>query len=311
MEIWHYTGIDSCIEILKSQELWLSRFIDTNDGTDCDWSRTILTDHFYPILKGNITRQTKRRLMSKYGNVDVIIRKEVQKRLDILFTTLVNRGVESSFDHYMFCSSERCKRNGDDGILSMWRGYGKKRPAALVFNSKKLEQFVLTKHRHDKGHMILFEPVVYAKNHEDLSSLKKHLDIVQKVFEKEDFNARADLPESGAKDLLESVMTLAFAVKHMGFSEEREQRLTISIPDPYKDHANADFKQIAKDAPVTLSADKKRIYHLNFERELFNCLIKIVVGPRMETEAERIKKTLKSVNQSIPIIASTIPFLEK
>jgi hypothetical protein len=168
-EAWHYTSLEACIKILETREIWFANIMDTNDSSECKHAYKVLEEYFSPVFKNFMQKNKDRYAWRVKGTQkEKLIREEMIDRLKVLFDALV--GEASKFHGSLFCLSKRCALNGDDGRLSMWRGYGTKalpaRPVAIVFNAKKLERAFLDSKV--KNELRYYGEVTYAKNHTDV-----------------------------------------------------------------------------------------------------------------------------------------------
>mgnify|MGYP000175568167 CR=1 FL=1 len=298
-EVWHYTGFDACLKILETKSLLLSRITDTNDGTDCDWVHNLLEDHFIEKLAANPSKSENRRLVAT-GNKKAILKGDIKVRLSALFGTLAKQASPTAFETFITCFSKPCIKNGDDGKLSMWRGYGKEKPVALVFNAEKLEALALKSFSGEDKPMMMFNDVIYARGVDELTGpFQNHLEVIESAFSTVDFT---EVDIVGTHEFMGSLGTLAFATKHPGFFEEEEVRLAVVLPDP----THEEYKAASQDAAVEVIEGKRR-YRWQIGDALFDCLEKIVLGPQMEEEAKKLKRYLKSIGRRITVVQSAIP----
>jgi hypothetical protein len=131
---------------------------------------------------------------------------------------------EAVLDTYIFCLSEH-RPDDRDGLLSMWREYGAKgNGAALVFNTQKL---------HYQQHSPLrVAKVEYATREQRAQKLEKQFAEWAKITQ------QAALADDrlyvAAYAIFSFVKALALCTKHVGFSEEREWRVSyLSEHDPF------------------------------------------------------------------------------
>lgn len=119
----HYTSLETVEKILTSHELWFSNPLFMNDWEEMRFG--ILegialldrTQHVQAALKSEIRIQN---FKAAFGHF--------YEQLDKV----------NLLDVYVFCLSQHPKGN-EDGLLSMWRGYGGHgRGAALIFDTAKM-----------------------------------------------------------------------------------------------------------------------------------------------------------------------------
>ena len=122
---------------------------------------------------------------------------------------------EHAFDIYVLCFSEH-DDDKDDGLLSMWRGYGGNgNGAAIIFDSQKLNE--------NEGSPFIVSNVVYA-------SAKDRLDwIDNKCIEFSAILKSTSVPDDKLYipvfHLFERMKIFSIFTKHTGFAEEREWRV--------------------------------------------------------------------------------------
>lgn len=121
--IAHYTSIQALEKILSTNEILFSNPLFMND----------LEEVRFGVLQG----------ISLVLNSEMIVEacktKERAEKFKQYFTSYSDSFInEHVFDYYVFCLSEHDIEN-DDGLLSMWRGYGANGSGvAIVFNTEKL-----------------------------------------------------------------------------------------------------------------------------------------------------------------------------
>src|SRR5690348_9628248 len=119
----HYTSLEAAEKILASHELWFSNPLFMNDWEEMRFG----------IVEGVA-------LLERTGYVREALVTEARIQI---FKTAFARFYEhfdkvQLLDTYVFCLSEHHKDN-DDGLLSMWRGYGGHgRGVALIFDTSKM-----------------------------------------------------------------------------------------------------------------------------------------------------------------------------
>jgi hypothetical protein len=122
---------------------------------------------------------------------------------------------EGAFDTYIFCLSEH-KRDDDDGLLSMWRGYGGQgRGAAIVFDTSKLTLI--------PSSPLTIAKVSYASKSDRLNEL------AGLVSQWAATTSNAQLPDdqlwTASLHAYAIVLNFALTRKHVGFCEEQEWRI--------------------------------------------------------------------------------------
>jgi hypothetical protein len=119
----HYTSIKVMESILQSSEIWFSNPLFMNDLQEMRFGLNEGTRFFSDIEP-----------LKKAGGSDA--RAEILQRS--YFHYFKHFEDHQAFDTYVFCLTEHAPTN-NDGLLSMWRGYGQHgNGAALVFDSAKV-----------------------------------------------------------------------------------------------------------------------------------------------------------------------------
>ncbi len=120
----HYTSIRVMESILSTSEIWFSNPLFMNDMQEMrsglqEGTRFFSTKE--PLLKAAGGNQTRAAILQK-----------------LYFYYHTHFDEEQAFDTYVFCLTEHDAED-NDGLLSMWRGYGQHgNGAALVFDPSKL-----------------------------------------------------------------------------------------------------------------------------------------------------------------------------
>jgi hypothetical protein len=207
----HYTSIPVLEAVLRNKEIWLSNPLFMNDveevrfglseGVNAFHSSTLIDE---ACLTPARAERLKLQLQGYYQQFDQ------QHVIDI----------------FIFCLSEH-DRADDDGVLSMWRGYGGKgNDAAIVFDTAKLDA------RDDT-------PIIIAKVEYASTEMRRQW-ISQKIRQFADLLLVANVPTDElhipAYHFFERLKLFALFTKHPGFKEEREWRV-VYLPDRDTNHA--------------------------------------------------------------------------
>jgi len=196
----HYTSIATLEGIMANDELWFSNPLFMNDMEE---------------LRFGIN-ESARLIRQSPAIKDACVSSEryeiFQKAFDAYLDEFSNN---HAFDIYVLCLSEH-DDDKDDGLLSMWRGYGGNgNGAAIIFDSEKLNE-------NDDSPFIVSN-VVYA-------SAKDRLDWIEnKCIEFSAILKSTNVPDDKLYipvwHLFERMKIFSIFTKHTGFSEEREWRV--------------------------------------------------------------------------------------
>jgi hypothetical protein len=201
----HYTSIEVLEKIVKTNEIWFSNPLFMNDlqemrfgvraGVDLFERSAEVTEACGSPERSAILRHSFRHYFSEFD-------------------------LKHALDVYVFCLSEHDPKN-TDGLLSMWRGYGRNGDgAALVIDSGFMTS--------QPGSPLLIAKVSYASEQERIAWLQQRLNRFAKVLR--DHNIQNEKLYIAAHLFFTVVKIFALTSKHHGFREENEWRV-IYMPD--------------------------------------------------------------------------------
>ena len=253
----HYTSIKVMDAILQHNQMWFSNPLFMND----------LQEVRFGIAEG-VKLFFKPDLLTKAaGN---------EKRTEIIQNAFTQCYAEfnhqGAFDTYVFCLSKHDPTN-NDGILSMWRGYGQHgEGVALVFDPTAVTQVPTSP--------LIISEVTNASDHD------RSLQLLRMLEQWADLAAKAKLPDNklsiAAGAAFAAIKYYALTTKHTGFSEEAEWRV---IYDPNRDRAGLltqymDYHISERGVEPKL---KYKIEHIPGVSEadltLDRLLVRIILGP--------------------------------
>jgi hypothetical protein len=196
----HYTSMDVMQKILEYEEVWFSNPLFMNDWEEMRFGMIegsrIVTNQAN-LLRAGETLERASAIEQHYN------------AFQLKYQT------EGSFDTYIFCLSQH-KPADNDGLLSMWRGYGGQgRGAAIVFDTSKLTWV--------PNSPLLVAKVSYASTPDRLAEL------ATLISQWADITSAAKLPTEqlhvASWHAYSVVLSYALTTKHLGFSEEEEWRV--------------------------------------------------------------------------------------
>lgn len=286
----HYTSISTLEAILKNKEFWFSNPLIMND----------LEELRFGINKGRDA------LMN---NPELEAACKTQNRLALLRHEFDNCLIEYYQDHvlntYVFCLSEHDKEN-DDGLLSMWRGYGANgNGAAIVIDAGKIT-------RQENTPLILARVCYDSPEKRRKWISEKITALAKQILEK---NIPDNKLHIAARAFFERLKLFALFTKHSGFSEEHEWR-AVYLPerDPSKslghliDYAlgprGIESKLKFKIAPLAGLIDD--------DISLYKIIHRIILGPTISSPLQRAA-VARMLDRYAPelsnrLVVSTIPF---
>jgi hypothetical protein len=201
----HYTTIQTLEKILTSNELWFSNPLFMND----------MEEVRFGINQGNELFNLSKEVADACGTE---ARKQLLKQhFAYCYNKFANEHVLNT---YVFCLS-RHDKDDDDGLLSMWRGYGGNgNGVAIVFDTSQMNVVA--------GSPLLLAKVTYDTSEARKAWLEGLLSAFCKIL------AASAIPDNKlfipANTLFERIKLFALFTKHRGFKEEDEWRV-VYMPD--------------------------------------------------------------------------------
>lgn len=195
----HYTAIKTLEKIAQTGEIWFSNPLYMNDVDELRYGMNL---GLHAVRSHAGLREA-----CPPAHYNALL-----DAFDELFSTFDN---DSAFDVYVFSCSEHDDRIGDDGLLSMWRGYGGDgNGVAIVFD---LSPLLVARTP------LLIRKVQYLSYEESEAWMDARLQRFALALQ------RAGGPVSDMKQaaaaLFERIKLFALFTKHRGFHEEREWRV--------------------------------------------------------------------------------------
>jgi hypothetical protein len=314
-EVYHYTTMAGLNGILDSGTLRATYFPFLNDANEIYQIKPRIEQAAIPIMtrvyETAAASAERRRRMEADGGIPSLAEHDALATVKGLYdvTLGLNGGVRFLQPFIVsFCThtEDYEKKNG---LLSMWRGYGRESGYAIVFDTKALWGLVLEEVKRYRYDMPMMGDAIYDTSPEIFEKeFKPLLDAMDKEFPR-------IFQEKGGnyKDLNEQFMLSITRYKHRGFSEEREVRIVVSPTD------NKLF-EAAKKAGEKDKRDPKKIcfrddlapYIALFDRAEAKLPIKrIIVGPHADKDRRfaRLKSHLALRGFEIDVSCSETPLV--
>ena len=195
----HYTSINALERIAQTGEIWFSNPLYMNDVDELRYGMNL----------------GLRALRSHQGLREACPPAHYNALLDAFDALYAAFDSESAFDVYVFSCSEHDQAIGDDGLLSMWRGYGGDgNGVAIVFDMGPLLA---------ARPPLLFRQVQYLSYEASESRMDGKLRQFAQALQRRGGPVDAMRPAAAA--LFERIKLFALFTKHRGFHEEREWRV--------------------------------------------------------------------------------------
>jgi len=287
----HYTSIAILEQILKTDEIWFSNPLFMNDFEELRFGIQQGIQAFW----GSEAIKTACRSQERFG------------RLAYAFNFYSDFfQSELLIDTYVFCLSEH-EANNNDGLLSMWRGYGGNGSGvAIIFDSRQANVVPESP--------LLIMPVIYSSTDDRIEWLKNILVRFAEIMAS--FEIPDDKLHIPAWILFDRIRQFSLFTKHCGFSEEKEWRIAY-IKDRDVNHAFApmcDYTVCNRGVEPKLKFQVEHIPGLtDSDLNLCKIIYKIILGP--STSSPLAKNTVLRMLDKVGkpelkdrVFGSTIPF---
>jgi DUF2971 family protein len=287
----HYTSISTLEAILRNEGIWFSNPLFMNDmeevrfGINEGFNQFIVSDE---IEKACESRERFEKL--KYA-------------ITHFYNVFANDHV---VDTYVFCLSEH-QRGNQDGLLSMWRGYGGNgNGVGIVFDAGKLNAL--------DGSPLIVAKVDYATQEKRLGWLTDRMSQFAEILK---LSKIADSQlHVAAFAYFQRIKLFALFSKHNGFDEEREWRVVYMRDRDNNKSLDSMFGYSIGQRGVEPKLKFKISPMAGVAHDglsLSNLIHQIILGPSISSplaKATMMKMLdhLKKPELKDRIIASTIPF---
>lgn len=255
---------------------------------------------------------TKREQLNAVGGIEQLAKSDAKAAIETLYqVTLGERpGGTTFYQPFLtsFCA-HKDKYEQQNGLLGMWRAYGRESGYAIVFDVKELHDLLeleAAKHGYDK---VRFIDNIYDDGGERFQTQFAEL---QRAM-------HSDLPklvrkDEGSASALNAAFIKSLAqYKHRGFAEEKEIRI---VAPPYHQSLVERMEKAGKSDERPQKAIKFRGSLVPYI-ELFEGLDRalpikaVIVGPHEDKEARtrKLRKYLDYKGLKIEVRCSEIPFV--
>lgn len=287
----HYTSIQTFEQIVTREEFWFSNPLFMNDLEEL---------HFGMIEGANELHQSEA-VLKACGTPEN--HSKLLKSFDNLFNDFDSNHVLNT---YILCFSEH-NASDNDGLLSMWRGYGNSGSgAALVINTANINA--------NPDSPLIVGKVHYASKVERKHWISEKLSSLAEVIA-----AHARVEDDffyAAWAWLHRLKSFALFTKHHGFHEEREWRVVYMSDKDTEQIFKKYFSHLATNRGIEpkLKLPIKRIPELKTEEISLESLVdRIILGPSVSSAlaANSLRQMLRNIDQpklAERVVASEIPF---
>ena len=294
--LYHYTSFDTFKSIICSQVLRATHFLGSNDETEFVHVSKPMREVLVRVIERiAIDPRSEPRLRD-------VINKHVKIILEVAFDpeqqSGPQRGMSPPF-FVCFCDHSKDDRyTWENGLLSMWREYGRN-GVALVFDREKL-QACLDRERKEYKYL----------GHGQLLKVTYGLD--DDVFEQRFGEFVALLKANASKYLVDRktdadfhrlLLEAAAGYKHRAFEEEREVRIALF---PHTQHWEKDDDRKLKQTKVNNNG--RKYIEIFGGREMLP-ITKVIVGPHKHQDARvsNAREVLTSY-PDVQVVPSRTPY---
>jgi len=287
----HYTSIQTFEQIITREEFWFSNPLFMNDleelkfGMNEGAKELHLNDDIKSACK---SRENHSKLLNSF---------------DRLFNDFDSN---HALNTYILCFSEHRKED-NDGLLSMWRGYGNSGSgAAIVIDTKKINVY--------PGSPLIIGKVHYASTNERKEWIRAKLKNLATVIEA---HAKEDKDYFyAALAWLQRLKSFSLFTKHHGFHEEREWRAVYMSDRDQNQIFKKYFGHLATNRGIEpkLKLPIKPVPELMADHiSLASIIDRIILGPSVSSvlATNSLRQMLKTIGQdelAERVVASEIPF---
>ncbi|MES2160476.1 MAG: DUF2971 domain-containing protein [Pseudomonadota bacterium] len=315
-EIYHYTGADGLLGIIKEGQLRATHSGFLNDKEErIGFFDRRLPFLLRPTIEQAIAELTRRGQISPLTNDDHDALDKTIRQLTSSFRDVSLKSLEM----YVVSLCTPSANDHDHGLLSQWRGYGKGGGYAIVFDANSFSaglEFEATNHAYQAlgyGHVEYFAPDGSGQStHKKILSYESV--IQKKVLESllsDDQNSIVD------EDMHFTMQILSCLQKHRGFQEEAEVRFYAA---PASDETYQAYLEYGPERPLKQvhfrTKDGLLVPYINLritmEDSKVNPIKRVIVGPHPDSERRRksVEMLLSKYKINAEVVCSTIPLVD-
>jgi hypothetical protein len=333
-ELHHYTNRSGLEGICKTNSLWATHFSNLSDSSEIVWLKkpleVALATHFEPqIMQRKGESFLVRDYVTKEGGADVVARNLAHSSVEAFYVLAINGGKVSTnaftggkvspYAAPFICSlcshANDHSYDGENGLLSQWRGYGgncQNGRYALVFDTRQLYDLLALERQAHLWAKLDIEQVVYFEGSQSETLEKASPDLLAMATE---LMLRMLYKKSYSDiDILTPFLRAATRLKHLGFHEEREVRI-VACPQSVRALVERGMKNELLAGPpikkVRGLSDSKKVVKL-FESVSATLPIKrIIVGPssHQNEDCEFAQSVVSHRVPIVPIVKSETPYI--
>jgi hypothetical protein len=233
VDLVHYTSAEAALNILKSKKMWLRNTNVMNDASEVRHGTYLVREYF----GGEAGRPFFDCLNRLYDGTE--------NRLKSMYDDWIH---DLETNTFVCCLSEFNETETPDGVLSMWRAYGRSSGVALIMNPFFLEL--------DTDHLESYSYPVFYKTDQEAAQMFQE-------FSQRIVMAEAQLREIDDEMLVTwcftALQTFGLTLKHPAFREEKEWRI---VHQPLRNPSS-----VVQPITVTINQIPQLVYELPINEE--------------------------------------------
>ena len=289
--ISHYCSTATLESILKNRQIWFSNPLLMNDLDELRFGTLTGRQQFrsHDGLKQALVSQ------ARYDNF--------RNCLEDYFDRFIRQG---AFEVYIACFAQHGNED-NDGLLSMWRGYGANgNGACIVFDTQEMDEV--------EDSPLIIGRVEYASREKQIEQIDGIISVFAELLMANDV-ADEEL-RFAAFTLFERLLIFTLYTKHHGFHEEQEWRIVYM---QHRDQKNLlanmlDYFIGPRGAEPKLKFDIAPLKGVTDNTLLIDKIVhKIILGPTSAADIHRlsVQRMLERIGRHalVPkLVSSTIPY---
>ena len=310
--VFHYTDAAGLLGILRSESLFATDYRYLNDTAE----RGVIRELLMPILEAEIADITPK-LVQK-GWLDKKFYEELGLRVHGMEAGSMCRSIMTGMDNVSplfvlsFCKHEEDSDAFENGLLSQWRGYAGSAGFAIEFDVDKLHGLMEKEVKLYAYARLKADDIRYEKYEEVFDPAAYRgvaAELMRQIFKHHGVDISEVTGRVEIDTVVQHLMAAAPFLKHPGFHEEKEYRIT--APCFRRSKASDDEKDKVKKIKTRVRNGLVTPYIELFEDFSVGSAIKaIIVGPhpQQDKQAEAVRMALESENIDATVRCSDIPY---
>lgn len=318
-ELLHYTSIAGLMGILQSDSLRATHSAFLNDSTEISlFFEKRLAKILESGIRAELIANPELRVLPQFAStpaeVDAVIKNYAIEMADVIKAT-----TERFNQPYLACfSAPANERIRSDGLLSQWRGYGKDGGYALVFDSKRLEELLISEASSFWYQNARWGDVHYHQDDNDIETAEPEIRLAEEALRTVIARFIKNPDPTELESAYEPVTMLSCMYKHWGFHEEREVRIVAIPPNEELIQQGRVVGELREVRPqkVFIRGGTPIPYIELFSQKPSEVISqlpikRVIVGPHPQSQLRQkaVEQLLRSVGSDANVVISRIPYI--